>query len=141
MIQAKGGTPFLGGYEVGQTLQADLFGIGDHVDITAVSKGRGFTGVMKRHNFRGAKRTHGSHEFFRHGGSIGMCAWPGKVIKGQKMAGQHGNKRVTIQNLQVVRMHADQNLLLVKGAVPGPPDGLVLVRASSKGHKTVAAAG
>ena len=127
-------------YEVGQTLQADLFNIGDIVDVTGVSKGRGFTGVMKRHNFRGAKRTHGVHEFFRHGGSIGMCAWPGKVIKGQKMAGQHGNKRITVQNLQVVRAHPDQNLVLVKGAVPGPAHGLVLIRSAVKAPRKAAAA-
>lgn len=115
-------------FEVGQEITANLFQIGDRLDVTGVSKGRGFAGVMKRHGFRGAKRTHGSHEAFRHGGSIGMCAWPGKVIKGQKMAGQHGNRRRTVQNLQVVRMHPDQNLVLVKGAVPGPAQGLIFVR-------------
>lgn len=116
----------------GQELLSTLFDVGDVIDVTATSKGSGFTGVMQRHNFRGAKRSHGVHEYFRHGGSIGMCAWPGKVLKGHKMAGQHGNKRITIQNLSVVRAHPELNLIIVKGAVPGPPKGLVLVRAAKK---------
>ena len=117
-------------FDVGQELGSDVFKVGDIIDVTAVSKGRGFTGVMKRHNFKGAKRTHGVHEKFRHGGSIGMCAWPGKVIKGHRMAGQSGNKRVTIQNLSIVRAHPELNLLVVKGAIPGPNHGVVLVRSA-----------
>lgn len=122
----------IGDFEVGQTFDVSTFNVGDLLDVTAVSKGRGFSGVMKRHNFRGAKRTHGVHEYFRHGGSIGMCAWPGKVIKGHRMPGQYGNKRVTIQNLSVVRSHPELNLVLVKGAVPGPKGGLVIVRTAVK---------
>ncbi len=120
-------------YEVGQEISAEVFAVGDVLDVTGVSKGKGFSGVMKRHNFKGAKRTHGVHEYFRHGGSVGMCAWPGKVIKGQKMPGQYGNQRKTVQNLRVVRTHPELNLVLVQGAVPGPPKGLVFVKAAVKG--------
>lgn len=119
-------------YEVGQEITADVFKVGDVLDVSGVSKGHGFAGVMKRHNFKGAKRTHGVHEYFRHGGSVGMCAYPGKVIKGQKMAGQYGNKRMTVQNLRVVRTHPELNLVLVQGAVPGPAKGLVFVRTAKK---------
>lgn len=122
----------LGGVEVGAELRSDIFEVGDRVDITGISKGRGFTGVIKRHGFAGKKATHGTHEYFRHGGSIGMCAWPGKVIKGQKMAGQHGNKRVTVQNLTVIRAHPELNLVLVRGAVPGPTNNLIMVRTAAK---------
>ncbi len=119
-------------YEVGQELKADLFNVGDRLDVTGVSKGRGFSGVMRRHNFKGAKRTHGVHEYFRHSGSIGMCAWPSKVIKGKRMAGQYGNKRSTVQNLRIVRMHPELNLVLVEGAVPGPAKGLIFVKSAVK---------
>ncbi len=114
-------------YKVGQELKSELFKVGDIVNVSGTSKGSGFAGVMKRHGFRGAKRTHGAHEAFRHGGAIGMCADPGKVIKGQKMPGQKGNKRVTVKQLRIVRSHPDLNLVLVQGSVPGPPKGLVFV--------------
>ena len=119
-------------YEVGQDLGADLFNEGEFLDVTGTSKGRGFTGVMKRHNFAGTKASHGVHEFFRHGGSIGMSAYPSRVLPGKKMAGQYGNSRVTIQNLRVHKVLPEENLILVKGAVPGPRGGLVLVRSAIK---------
>lgn len=122
----------LDGYEVGAELGADTFNSGEFVDVTGTSKGRGFTGVMKRHNFRGTKASHGVHEFFRHGGSIGMSAYPARVLPGKKMAGQHGNARVTIQNLRVHKVLGEDNLILVKGSVPGPNGGIVLVRSAIK---------
>lgn len=122
----------LEGYEVGQELGPDVFTAGEFVDVSGTSKGRGFTGVMKRHNFAGAKASHGVHEFFRHGGSIGASAYPGRVFKGKKMAGQHGNARATIQNLEVVRVMPEDNAILVKGAVPGPNGGIVELRQAVK---------
>ena len=122
------------GYEVGQELTVtDFVKPGDLVDVTGTSKGRGFAGVMKRWDFRGFSRTHGTHEYFRHGGSIGNRSYPGKVFKGKRMAGHWGNERVSIQNLRVVAVRADENLLLVKGAVPGANGGVVLVRRAVKG--------
>lgn len=122
----------LEGYEVGQQIGATTFAVGEFVDVSGTSKGRGFTGVMKRHNFHGAKATHGVHEFFRHGGSIGASAYPGRVFKGKKMAGQHGNTRATIQNLEVVRVMEEENALLIKGALPGPNGGIVEIRQAIK---------
>lgn len=122
------------GYEVGQELTVtDLVQPGDLVDVTGTSKGRGFAGVMKRWDFGGFSRTHGTHEYFRHGGSIGNRSYPGKVFKGKRMAGHWGNERVSIQNLRVVEVRPEENLLLVKGAVPGANGGLVLVRRAVKG--------
>ncbi len=122
------------GYEVGQELTVtDLVEPGDLVDVTGTSKGRGFAGVMKRWDFGGFSRTHGTHEYFRHGGSIGNRSYPGKVFKGKRMAGHWGNERVSIQNLRVVEVRPEENLLLVKGAVPGANGGLVLVRRAVKG--------
>jgi large subunit ribosomal protein L3 len=120
-------------YEVGQEISVDLLEAGERVDVTAVSKGKGFAGVMKRHNFAGQGAGHGAHRVHRKPGSIGQCATPSRVFKGMKMAGQMGNEKVTILNLQVVQSDADQNLLLVKGAVPGPNGGLVLIRDADKG--------
>ena len=123
-----------GGYSVGQELgPADVFNEGDKVDVTGTSKGRGFAGVMKKFNFRGFLRTHGTHEFFRHGGSIGTRLTPGHVAKGRKMPGQLGNKRVTIMSLTVAKVDADNNLLYVKGGIPGPNGGYVMVRQAAKG--------
>ena len=122
------------GYEVGQELTVtDFVKPGDLVDVTGTSKGRGFAGVMKRWDFRGFSRTHGTHEYFRHGGAIGNRSYPGKVFKGKRMAGHWGNERVSIQNLRVVEVRAEENLLLVKGAIPGSNGGLVLVRRAVKG--------
>ncbi len=119
-------------YEVGQVLGADHFTAGEWVDVVGTSKGRGYTGVMKRHNFAGAKGSHGVHEFFRHGGSIGASAYPSRVFPGKKMAGQYGNTRVTIQNLRVYKVLNDDNVLLIKGCVPGPNGGIVMVKTAVK---------
>ncbi len=119
-------------YTVGQELGADSFLVGEFIDVTGTSKGRGFTGVMKRHNFAGGKASHGVHEYFRHGGSIGMSAYPARVVKGRKMPGQHGNVRVTVQNLRVAGILAEDNAILVRGAVPGPNGGIVMVRSAVK---------
>jgi large subunit ribosomal protein L3 len=118
--------------EPGMEITVDIFGVGQRVDAIGTSKGRGYTGVVKRHGFAIKKRTHGTHEFFRHGGSIGAGADPGRVIKGLKMAGQHGNARVTTQNLEVVRIDSERNLLMVRGAVPGHRNGLVKIRTAIK---------
>jgi len=114
--------------ESGAEIKVDIFEAGQRVDAIGKSKGRGFTGVVKRHGFAIKKRTHGTHEFFRHGGSIGAGASPGKVIKGMKMAGQHGNARITTRNLEVIRVDAERNLLFVRGAIPGHNNALVKIR-------------
>ncbi len=119
----------------GETLTVDMFKIGDYVDVTGKSKGKGFTGVMKRHGFHGTPAAHGTHEYFRHGGSIGSSAYPAKVFKGIKMPGQMGNVKVTTQNLVVVDIKKDRNLMLVKGAVPGPNGGIVTVKRAVKKKK------
>lgn len=121
-----------GTYEPGQELRADLFDAGDTVDVVGVSKGKGFAGVMKRHGFGGLKASHGTHRVHRAPGAIGACATPSRVFKGMRMAGQHGNERVTVLNLTVVQADPERNLLLVKGAVPGPEGGLVMVRSAVK---------
>ncbi|MBM76638.1 MAG: 50S ribosomal protein L3 [Proteobacteria bacterium] len=120
-------------YPAGTQLQAsDFFSEGELVDVTGTSKGRGFAGVMKRHGFRGFIRTHGTHEYFRHGGSIGTRLTPGHVLKGKKMPGHMGAERVTVQNLQVVKVDSDRNLVFIKGGVPGPNKGLILLRKAVK---------
>lgn len=113
-------------------LAADLFNVGQKVDVTGTSKGAGFAGVMKRYNFAGFIATHGSHEFFRHGGSIGCRLTPGHVDKGKKMPGHMGSARVTVQNLKVVRVDADRDLVFVNGGVPGPDGSIVVVRHAIK---------
>jgi large subunit ribosomal protein L3 len=122
----------LSGFEVGQVLKADLFEAGERVDITGISKGHGFSGVMKRHNFQGQGASHGNHKKHRAPGAIGACATPARVFKGVRMAGQYGSNRVTTLNLSVVEGDAERGLLLVKGAVPGPTGGLVFVRNAVK---------
>ncbi len=117
-------------YEVGQEIKADIFDEGQRVDVIGTSKGRGTAGVVKRHGFAVKRRTHGTHEFFRHGGAIGAGAYPGKVIKGLKMAGRHGNERSTATNLEIVRVDPEKKLLFVLGGVPGHNDGVVRVRPS-----------
>ena len=111
---------------------ADFFNGGDKIDVTGTSKGRGFAGVMKRYNFAGFITSHGTHEFFRHGGSIGTRLTPGHVIKGKKMPGHMGNKRVTMQNLQIERVDAERGLLFIRGGVPGANKGLLLIRSAVK---------
>jgi large subunit ribosomal protein L3 len=120
-------------YQVGQEIGVDVLAAGDLIDVTAVSKGKGFAGVMKRHNFGGQRATHGAHLVHRMPGSVGACATPARVFKGTKMAGRMGNEKVTTQNLRVVQSDVDNHLLLVKGAVPGPKGGLVLIRDAVKG--------
>lgn len=114
-------------YNIGDELKVDLFGSGETVSVTAKSKGRGFTGVMKRHGFAGFISSHGSHESFRGPGSIGQCAQPSRVFKGVKMAGQHGNAKVTTRHLSVVKVDDERGLIMVKGAVPGHRNSLVLI--------------
>jgi large subunit ribosomal protein L3 len=121
------------GYEVGQQLGVDILTAGERVDVTAVSKGKGFAGGMKRHNFKGMGASHGNHKHHRAPGSIGACATPARVFKGTKMAGHMGAERITTLNLEVVQADAERELLLVKGAVPGPRGGLVLIRNAVKG--------
>lgn len=123
------------GYAVGQEIDAGLLSVGEHVDVTAISKGKGFAGGMKRHNFRGQGAAHGNHKKHRAPGSIGACATPARVFKGTRMAGHLGAARVTTLNLEVVEADAERQLVLVKGAVPGPNGGLVVLRASVKGAK------
>jgi large subunit ribosomal protein L3 len=123
----------LEGIEVGQVYKADTFASGELIDVVGTSKGRGFQGGMKRHGFHGGPKTHGQSDRWRAPGSIGSSATPGRVMKGMKMAGHMGNERVTIQNLEVVRVDIERNLLLVKGSVPGPNKGLVIVSKAIKG--------
>jgi large subunit ribosomal protein L3 len=120
------------GYEIGQEIGVDSFAAGDRIDVTAVSKGKGFAGVMKRHNFAGQKASHGTHRVHRAPGSIGACATPARVFKGTRMAGRMGGEKVTTMNLTVVEANAEQDVLLIKGAVPGPKGGLVIVRNAVK---------
>ena len=122
-----------GDYEIGQTVTAgQLFAAGDKVDVTGTSKGKGFAGVMKKYNFAGQSATHGTHESFRGAGSIGACAYPGRVFKGKRMAGRMGGERTTIQNLEVVEVREDENLVLIRGAVPGANNGGVVVKPAVK---------
>ncbi len=115
----------------GQEIDVNIFKPGDAVDVTGNSKGKGFTGVMKRHNFHGFRATHGTHECFRHGGSIG-CRTPQHTIKGRKMAGRSGGSKVTTQNLKIVEVRDKDNLILIKGAVPGSRNSLLLIQKAIK---------
>ena len=119
-------------YEVGQEIKADVFSEGQRVDVIGTSKGRGTTGVVKRHGFAIKRRTHGTHEFFRHGGSIGTRLTPGHVLKGKRMPGHMGAEQVTVQNLKVARVDAERNLVMVRGGVPGPKGALVTIRKAVK---------
>jgi len=120
-------------YSVGQEIAVDILVAGDKVDVTAVSKGKGFTGGMKRHNFKGQGASHGNHKHHRAPGSVGACATPSRVFKGTRMAGRMGGQQVTTLNLEVVEADPERELVLVKGAVPGPRGGLVLIRNAVKG--------
>jgi len=122
-----------GEYTLGQEITAEVFEAGIKVDVTGTSKGKGFAGVMKRHNFHGLGAGHGVQRKHRSPGSIGGCATPGRVFKGMKMAGRMGHERVTTQNLTIHAVDADKGLLLIKGAIPGPNGGLILVRTAAKG--------
>ncbi|MBQ7424922.1 MAG: 50S ribosomal protein L3 [Firmicutes bacterium] len=118
-------------YTVGQEIKADIFAAGDHIDATAISKGKGYQGAIKRHGQSRGPMTHGS-KYHRHAGSNGAASDPSRVFKGKKMPGQMGHVQVTVQNLEVVRVDADNNLLLVKGAVPGPKKCLVTIKETVK---------
>ena len=120
-------------YEVGQEIGADVLAQGELVDVTSVSKGKGFTGVMKRHGFSGLGASHGAHRVHRAPGAIGACATPSRVFRGTRMAGRSGGQKTTTLNLTVVQADAERDLLLVKGSVPGPKGGIVLVRDAAKG--------
>jgi large subunit ribosomal protein L3 len=117
-----------------QLTVSDIFEGVKKVDVTGISKGCGFSGVMKRHNFKGFIRTHGTHEFFRHGGSIGCRLTPGRVFLGKAMPGQMGNQRVTVQNLTIAKIDAEQNLLFIKGGLPGKNGGYLVIRHAVKLH-------
>jgi large subunit ribosomal protein L3 len=119
-------------YTVGQEVTVETFAAGDRIDVTGKTKGKGFAGVMKRHGFHGLKASHGVERKHRSPGSIGACATPGRVFKGVRMAGRMGSRRFTVQNLIVQAVDPEQNLLLVRGAIPGPAGALVLVRGATK---------
>jgi large subunit ribosomal protein L3 len=120
----------IGEHSTGETIRADVFEAGELVDVVGVTKGKGFAGVMKRHNFSGLSASHGTERKHRSPGSIGACATPARVFKGTRMAGHLGHVRVTTLNLEVIRADPERNLLLLKGAVPGPKGGLVMVRSA-----------
>ena len=119
---------FEGEYKLGDTIAVDFFAEGDFVDIAGTSKGKGFQGVVKRHGFGGVgQTTHGQHNRLRAPGSIGACSYPAKVFKGMRMAGQTGNQRVTVQNLQVLKVIAEHNLMMIKGSIPGRKGSIVII--------------
>ncbi|MBN39437.1 MAG: 50S ribosomal protein L3 [Acidimicrobiaceae bacterium] len=119
-------------YEIGQKISVDILGKGELVDVTAVSKGKGFAGVMKRHGFAGQRASHGAHKVHRKPGAIGQCATPSRVFKGKKMPGRMGSQKTTIQNLEVVQSNDEEETLLIKGSVPGPRGATVLIRNAVK---------
>ena len=122
----------LAAFELGQEINVDVFEGIEFVDISGTSKGKGTAGVMKRHNFGGNRASHGVSRNHRLGGSIGRSSWPGKVLKGKRMAGQHGNATVTVQNLKVVKVDVEHNLLLIKGAVPGAKNSYLVINPAVK---------
>jgi len=121
-----------GSYNVGDILKADVFDIGDHVDVVGTSKGKGWAGAIKRWNFSRLKETHGTGPVARHQGSLGACSDPSRVYKGKKLPGHMGHERVTIKNLDVVKVDAENNLIAIKGAIPGPKGGIVLISSTLK---------
>ena len=122
-------------YEVGQTITiADVLEAGQKADVTGVSKGKGFAGSMKRHNFKGQGASHGAHKVHRAPGAIGACATPARVFKGKRMPGRMGNEKTTLMNLDVVSVDADKNVILLRGSVPGPKGSIVIIREAVKAH-------
>jgi large subunit ribosomal protein L3 len=122
-------------YEVGQTITiADVLEAGQKADVTGVSKGKGFAGAMKRHNFKGQGASHGAHKVHRAPGAIGACATPARVFKGKRMPGRMGNEKTTLMNIDVVRVDADMNVILLRGSVPGPKGSIVVIREAVKAH-------
>jgi large subunit ribosomal protein L3 len=131
--ELRGAADWVAKFELGQALPlGDIFHVGQFVDAQGTTRGRGFTGVMRRWNFAGNVNTHGTHEYRRHGGSIGTNMTPGRTLPGLKMSGQYGNETVTAHNLKVAKVLADENLVLIEGAVPGPRNGIVLIRGAVK---------
>jgi len=126
-------------FSVGQELNAEIMYPGEWVDVTSVSKGKGFAGAMKRHNFKGQRASHGAHKVHRKPGSVGQCATPSRVFKGKKMPGRMGGTRVTTQNLKVVESDAEREILLVKGSVPGRNGATVVIRNAAKGGPVIEA--
>jgi large subunit ribosomal protein L3 len=122
------------GVSVGDRVDVSMFAPGDLVDVTGTSKGKGFAGVVKRHHFAGGPKTHGASDRLRRPGSIGSGTTPGRVYKGLRMAGHMGNERVTVQNLRVLRVDPERNLLILRGAVPGATNGLIMIRKAVKGN-------
>jgi large subunit ribosomal protein L3 len=120
-------------YQEGQKIDVSIFNVGDKVDITGISKGKGFAGTVKRHNFRGGPKTHGQSDRWRAPGSVGAGSTPGRVFKGVRMAGRMGNEQVTVQNLRIALVDAAKNLLAVKGAIPGGKNGLIMICEAVKG--------
>jgi len=129
------GTDDLSSFEIGQKIDVGIFKTGDRVDITGISKGKGFAGGVKRYHFGGGPKTHGQSDRHRAPGSMGGTTFPGRVLKGQRMAGHMGNDQVTQCNLKVIKADPDRNLLLVRGATPGAKNGLLLIRKSRKSIK------
>jgi large subunit ribosomal protein L3 len=123
-------------YTVGQELAVDTFAAGEEIDVTGTSKGKGFAGVMKRHGFHGVSSSHGAHKNHRKPGSIGACATPGRVFKGMRMSGRMGSDTVTTQNVTVHAVDTERGLILLKGAVPGPKGGLIVLRSAAKNTLT-----
>ena len=119
-------------YKIGDEIKVTIFSEGDLVDVVGTSKGRGYQGVVKRYHFGGNTKTRGTHEHRRHPGSIGNCEWPGRVFRGHRLPGQLGNKRVTTQNLKVVKIDEEENLIMLRGAVPGARGGLVMISKAVK---------
>jgi large subunit ribosomal protein L3 len=140
--EIRGGAEFCAKFEVGQTLKLDeIFKVGQHVDARGTSRGRGFSGVVRKYAFAGAVQTHGTHEYRRHGGSIGTNMTPGRTLPNLRMPGQYGNATVSMLNLRLVRIDNEKNLLLIEGGIPGPRNGIVLIRhAVKKAAKAAAAA-
>lgn len=120
-------------YTLGQEVAADVFEVGQTVDVTGTTKGKGFAGVMKRHGFSGQKASHGAHRIHRAPGSIGACATPARVMKGLRMAGRHGGAQQTTQNLKIQAVDVEKGIILIRGAVPGPRGALVMIRTAAKG--------
>jgi large subunit ribosomal protein L3 len=131
-------TAAAGEYSVGQELGVDTFAAGEEIDVTGTSKGKGFAGTMKRHGFHGVGASHGAHKNHRKPGSIGACATPGRVFKGVRMSGRMGSDTVTTQNVTVHAVDVDKGLILLKGAVPGPKGGLVVLRSAAKRNQEAA---
>ena len=125
-------TEDVNGTEVGSEITVEIFEPGDFIDVTGTSKGKGFAGVVKKYGFKGQPASRGTHEYFRHGGSIGQNMTPGRTYKGTKMPGHMGNRRVTVQSLKIVDVRGDTNILLVEGAIPGPTNGYVIVQKAVK---------